>query len=213
MHCCARLHVPGARALLFLRTTPNATVCGQGLRQLPASSAHIEHKPQINALQLLTCYKSGLALPLGWEGWAHRTPQSRPWPPEREETDERKTGQGKSQTGNRTVMTTDRGARAAPAAAATAGRSRVSLPARPGLSERQRLPVPPEQRNLAATPQTHRSSATMKSSSAACCGSKPAMPSPHYLCDVFDEVPKTVPRSHSRGCSGRWPRCSSTGSP
>ena len=74
MHCCARLHVPGARALLFLRTTPSATVCGQGLHQLPASPAHVEHKLKIDALKLLTCYKSGLAPPLGWEGWVHRNP-------------------------------------------------------------------------------------------------------------------------------------------
>ena len=136
MHCCTRLHVPGARALLFMRTTPSATVCGQGLRKLPASQAHVEHKLKIDALQLLTCYKSGLALPLGWEGWVHRNPLNQDHGPRKgKKADEWKTGRGKSQTGNRTVMTTDRGARATPAAAAAAGHSRVSLPARSSLSE------------------------------------------------------------------------------
>ena len=142
MHCCARLHVPGARAFLFMRTTPSATVCGQGLRKLPASQAHVEHKLKIDALQLLTCYKSGLAPPLGWEGWVHRNPLNQDHGPRKgKQADEWKTGRGKSQTGNRTVMTTDRGARAAPAAAAAAGQLRVSLPSRSGLSEKATPPL------------------------------------------------------------------------
>ena len=99
MHCCARLHVPGARALLFVRTTPSATVCGQGLHQLPASPAHIEHKLKIDALQLLTCYKSGLAPPLGWEGWVHRNPLNQDHGPRKgKKADEWKTKQGQGQS-------------------------------------------------------------------------------------------------------------------
>ena len=72
MHCCARLHVPGARALLFMRTTPSATVCGQGLHKLPASQAHVEHKLKMDALKLLP-HNSMVQAP-GREGGRAKSP-------------------------------------------------------------------------------------------------------------------------------------------